>query len=111
MIFLILKEDVEKPFLKLWDRYFRAKRKLKKKSRSVTLSGSVDKIKEKLESLKHLTWFNKFAKPRSARSSIVDMSDEDKEKISDVKTNLNFTQSDEESIESHYYLKGALIQI
>ena len=105
MIFLILEEDVEKPFLKLWDRYFRAKRKLKKKSRSGTLSESVDKIKERPESLTYLTWFNKFVKPRSARSSIVDMSDEDKEEISDVKTNSNFTQSDEESMESHYCLK------
>ena len=58
-----------------------------------------------------MTWFNKFAKPRSARSSIVDMSDEDKEEISDVKTNLNFIQSDVESMESQYYLKGILIQI
>ena len=105
MIFLILEEDVEKPFLKLWDRYFRAKRKLKKKSRPGTLSESVDKIKERPESLTYLAWFNKFVKPRSARSSIVDMSDEDKEEISDVKTNSNFTQSDEESMESHYCFK------
>ena len=33
--------------------------------------------------LKHLTWSDNFAKPRSARS--------------DVKNNLNFTESDEES--------------
>ena len=39
------------------------------------------------------------------------MSDEDKEEISDVKTNLNFIQSDVESMESQYYLKGILIQI
>ena len=34
MIFLILGKDAEKTFLELWDRYFTAKRKLKKKSRS-----------------------------------------------------------------------------
>ena len=47
--------------------------------------------------LKHLTWSDNFVKPRSARSSIIDMSDEDKEEISDVKNNLNFTESDGES--------------
>ena len=47
--------------------------------------------------LKDLTWSDNFAKPRSARSSISDMSDEDKEEISDVKNNLNFTESDGES--------------
>ena len=47
--------------------------------------------------LKDLTWSDNFAKPRSARSSIIDMSDEDKEEISDVKNNLNFTESDGES--------------
>ena len=43
MIVLILGEDAEKAFVKLRDRYVRAKRELKKKSGSGTSSVSVDK--------------------------------------------------------------------
>ena len=60
---------------------------------------SVDKLKEKLESLKFLAWLDNCAKPRSARSDIGDISNEDNEEITDVENNVNFTQSDGESEE------------
>ena len=94
MIFLILGEDAEKAFLKLHDRYVGTKRKLKKKMRSST--PSVDKLNERLESVKFLAWLNSYAKPIPARY-VGDMSDKDKEEITDVENNLNFTQSDRES--------------
>ena len=97
MIFLILGEDAEKAFTKLRDRYVRAKTELKKKSRSGASSASVDKFKERLGSLKFLAWLGNYAQPRSARSNVGNVSDEDNEEIADVENNLNFTQSDGES--------------
>ena len=38
-----------------------------------------------------------YAKPRSTRSNVGDVSDEDNEEITDVQNNLNFSQSDGES--------------
>ena len=55
---------------------------------------SVDKLKERLESLNFLAWFDNYAKPRSARSTVRDISDEENEETTDVKNNLNFNQSD-----------------
>ena len=43
-----------------------------------------------------MAWLHNYAKPRSARSNDGD-TNEDKEEITDVKNNLNFTQSEEES--------------
>ena len=82
---------------KLRDRYVRAKREPKKKSRSGASSASVDKLKERLGSLKFLAWLDNYANPRSARSNVGDISDEDNEEITDVENNLNSTQSDGES--------------
>ena len=65
MIFLILGEDVEKAFLKLRNRYVIAKRELKKKSRSGASFASVDKLKERLGSLKFLALLKNYAKPES----------------------------------------------
>ena len=81
MIFLILAEDAGKAFVKLRDRYVRAKRELKKNSRSGVSSASADKLKERLGSLKF--WHESTTTPnqnqlgqiivisRSARSIIV----------------------------------------
>ena len=82
---------------KLRDRYVRAKRELKKKSRSGASSASADKLKERLGSLKFLAWRDNYANPWSARSNVGDISDEDNEEITDVENNLNSTQSDGES--------------
>ena len=95
--FFILGEDAEKAFVKLRDRYVRAKRELKKKLRSGASSASVDKLKERLRSLKFLAWFDNYAKPRSTKSNVVDVSDEYNEETTDVENNLNFTQSGGES--------------
>ena len=99
MIFLILGQVAEKAFVKLQDRYVRAKKELKKNSRSCasSASASVDKLKEILRSLKFLACFNNSAKPRPTRSNVGDLSDEDNEEATDAKNNLNFTQSDGES--------------
>ena len=94
---MILGEDAEKAFVKLRDRYVRAKRELKKKLRSGASSASVDKWKEWLRILKFLAWFDNYAKPRSTRSNVVDVSDEYNEETTDVENNVNFTQSGGES--------------
>ena len=44
-----------------------------------------------------MAWLDNYAKPRSARSNVGDISDEDNEEIIDVENNSNFTQSDGES--------------
>ena len=93
MIVLILGEDAEKAFVKLRDRYVRAKIELKKKSGSGTSSVSVDKWKEWLGSLNILAWLDNYGKPRSAKSIVGDMSDEDDEEITDAE----LVQSDGES--------------
>ena len=77
MIFLILGQVAEKAFVKLQDQYVRAKKELKKNSRSFFLS-----------------WFDNSAIPRPTRSNFGDISDEE---ATDIKNNLNFTQSDGES--------------
>ena len=79
---------MQKASLKLHDRYVGTKRKLKKKMRSGTQS--VDKLNERLESVKFLAWLNSYVKPRPA-TYVGDISDEDKEEITDVENNLNFT--------------------
>ena len=56
MMFLILGQDAEKAFVKLRDRYVKAKRELKKKSRSGASSASVDKLKERPGSLNFLAF-------------------------------------------------------
>ena len=57
----------------------------------------VDNLKERLGSLKFLAWLDNCAKPRSTRSNVGDVSDEDNEEITDFEKNLNFSQSDGES--------------
>ena len=59
------------------DRYIRDKRELKKKSRSDASSASIDKLKETLVSLRFLAWLDNYAKSRSVRSNVGDISDED----------------------------------
>ena len=73
------------------DRYIRDKRELKKKLRSDASSASIDKLKETLVSLRFLTWLDNYAKSRSVRSNVGDISDEDIKEITDVENNLNFT--------------------
>lgn len=90
----------EKAFLKIRDRYVRAKRELKKKSTSGTSSAAVCKLKEKLDSLKYLAWLDIYAKPRASKSNLDDvMSDEESigESIDDlVRENFTDAMSDEE---------------
>ena len=86
-----MREDLEEAFAKLMDRYIRDKRELKKKSRSDASSASIDKLKETLVSLRFLTWLDNYAKSRSVRSNVGDISDEDIKEITDVENNLNFT--------------------
>ena len=74
--------------MKLRDRYVWAKRELKKKSRLDASSESVDKIKERLGSLKFLACLDNYAKQRSARSNVGDISDKDNEEINDVENKL-----------------------
>ena len=66
----ILGDEAEKAFAKLRDRYVRAKRDLKKKSRSGTSSSAVNKIKEKLESFKYLSWLDSYVKTRPSKSNL-----------------------------------------
>lgn len=86
-----MREDLEEAFAKLMDRYIRDKRELKKKLRSDASSASIDKLKETLVSLRFLTWLDNYAKSRSVRSNVGDISDEDIKEITDVENNLNFT--------------------
>ena len=44
-----------------------------------------------------MAWLDNYAKPRSTRSNVGDVSDEYNEETTDVENNLNFTQSDGES--------------
>ena len=65
-------------FAKLRDRYVKAKRDLKKKSRSGTSSSAVNKIKEKLESLKYLSWQDSYVKTRPSKPNLGEnLSDDD----------------------------------
>ena len=50
----------------------RAKRDLKKKFRSGTSSSAVNKIKERLESLKYLSWLDSYVKTRPLKSHLCD---------------------------------------
>ena len=94
MITLNLGEGSQKVFLKLQSQYAKAKRKPKKKSRSC--ASSVEKLKERLESLRFLAWLDNYGKPKSARSNNGDTSGEDNLEITDAKNNLNSTQPDGE---------------
>ena len=64
-------------------------KRTQKKQRSGTLSASVDKLKERLGSLKYLARLDNYTERRSARSNMED--------ISDAENNLNVTQSAGES--------------
>ena len=59
-------------FAKLRDRYVSSKRDFKKKSRSATSSFAVSKIKEKLESLKYLSWLDSYMKTRPSELNLGD---------------------------------------
>ena len=48
----------------------------------------MDKLKERLGSLKFLAWLDNYAKQRSARSNVGDISDKDNEEINDVENKL-----------------------
>ena len=93
---MILGEDAGKTFLRFRDRNVRVKRELKKKSGSGTATSSIDKLKEKLESLKVLAWLCNYPKPRSDRSNDGD-TDDDHGEITDVENDVNITQSSGES--------------
>ena len=74
-----------------------SKKKTQEKVEIGASSASIDKLKEGLGSLKSLALLDNYAKPRSTRSNVGDVSDEDNEEITDVQNNLNFSQSDGES--------------
>ena len=94
MMLLILEDHVEKTFLKLRDRYVRAKKELDKVGYS---PASVYKLKERLESLKHLAWLGKYAKPRSATIMFIIFWDW----LFDGSANFLFTKS--ETKHDYYY--------
>ena len=75
----------------------RAKRDLKKKSRSGNSSSAVNKIKEKLESLKYLSWLDSYVKTRPSISNLGDNLSGDDDLFDKTDNKKNQSKSNENS--------------
>ena len=94
LIFLIyLGDEAEKAFIRLRDKYVRAKKSFKESNKSGTSAKAVRKAREKLDSLAFMQWLDDFIRPRqSTHNDTFDPSFDNEASIGDLSQSFVATQ-------------------